>query len=316
MRRTVVLGLCLLMASPLGVIAQAPSDSGQKPSRDSQSPPTAAAPPDSTGQSPSPPNQQPQGQPPESPPPYQQPNGEAKPAQVPDAPSQKKSQKELEAEKQEQSYRVMGIVPMFSTTSRHNPTPLTSKEKFHLFVRSAFDPVNFVIIGAQAGISQAQNSFDSYGQGAEGYAKRYGAAFADSVDSGFFSNFFYPVVFKQDPRYFRLGEGTVKHRIVYSLEQEFVAHKDSGGKQFHFSNVLGALTAGSISNAYYPDEDRGFGLTMSRAGIAILYGSLGGIFSEFWPDIQKKVLHKNKPGNELPTDVNAPATPIPPAPPK
>lgn len=238
----------------------------------------------------------------------------AKDQKVPDAPSHTKSEQEIEAQKAEQSYRVMGVVPMFGTTSRHNATPLTPKEKFHLFVRSAFDPVNFVVIAAQAGISQAQNSFDSYGQGAEGYAKRYGAAFVDSVDSNFFSNFAYPVLFKQDPRYFRLGEGTVKHRIVYSLEQEFVAHKDSGGRTFHFSNVLGAFTAGSISNAYYPDEDRGFGLTMSRAGIALLYGSLGGIFSEFWPDIQRKIVHKDKRGYTLPTD--NPATPIPPAPPK
>jgi hypothetical protein len=56
--------------------------------------------------------------------------------------------------------------------------------------------------------------------------------------------------------------------------------------------VLGALTAGSISNAYYPPSDRGFGLTMSRAGISLLYGSLGGLASEFWPDVNRKLFHK------------------------
>lgn len=229
------------------------------------------------------------------------------PSPAPDAPSKTKSAEELEKQKLEQSYRVMGVVPMFGTTSRHNASPLTPREKFRIFTRSAFDPVTFVVVGFQAGISQAQDSFDSYGQGAEGYAKRYGAAFADSVDSNFFSNFFYPVLFKQDPRYFRLGEGTVKHRIGYALAQEFVAHQDSGRRNFHFSNVLGALTAGGISNAYYPEEDRGFGLTMSRAGIAMLYGALGGEFSEFWPDIQRKIFkHKEKPGLVLPTDANPP----------
>jgi len=74
-----------------------------------------------------------------------------------------------------------------------------------------------------------------------------------------------------------------------------VAHRDSGGRAFHFSNVLGGLTAGGISNAYYPEADRGFGLTLSRCGIAWLYGVGGGIFSEFWPEIQNKIVHKNKP---------------------
>lgn len=219
-----------------------------------------------------------------------------------EVPPHTKSAEELEKQKMEQSYRVMGVVPMFGTTNRQDATPLTPKEKFRVFAKSAFDPVTFVVVGFQAGVSQAENSFPEYGQGAEGFGKYYGAAFADNVDSNFFSNFFYPVLFKQDPRYFRLGEGSFKHRLAYSVVQEFVAHKDSGGRTFHFSNVLGALTSGSISNAYYPESDRGFGLTMSRSGIALLYGSVGGIFSEFWPDIQSKIFkHKDKPGLTLPS---------------
>jgi len=203
-----------------------------------------------------------------------------------------KSEQERELEKKEQSQRVLGLVPQFGVTSRQDAPPLTPHEKFHLFVRSAFDPVVFVLIGAQAGISQASDSFSEYGQGASGYAKRYGAAFTDNTSSGFFSNFLYPVLFKEDPRYFRLGEGTTKHRIAYGIEQEFICHTDKGGKSFAFSNVLGAFTSGSISNAYYPESDRGFGLTMSRAGIAIMYGTAGGLFNEFWPDIDQKLFHR------------------------
>jgi hypothetical protein len=202
-------------------------------------------------------------------------------------------QREEELQKKEQSSRILGVVPQFSVT-RQNAAPLTSRQKFRLFVRSAFDPVQFALVGLQAGISQATNSFGGYGQGAEGYGKRYGAAFADQASSNFFSNFAYPVLLKQDPRYFRLGEGTIKHRIGYALAQEFVCKTDKGTRQFCYSNVLGAFTAGSISNAYYPSNDRGFGLTMSRAGIALLYGSLGGLVDEFWADIDKKLFHKKK----------------------
>jgi len=234
-----------------------------------------------------------------------------KPAEnQPNAPSQSKAEQERDLQKKEQSDRVLGVVPHFQTTHM-NAAPLTPGGKFHLFARSAFDPVTFVLIGAQAGLSQAQNSFPGYGQGAEGYGKRYGAAFTDNLTSGFFANFAYPVLFKQDPRYFRPGEGSFGHRFGHSLVEQVVAHQDRGGRMLHFSNILGAFTAGGISNAYYPQNDRGFGLTMSRAGISLLYAELGGVFSEFWPDVQNRMTKKGKHLSDSSQEVKPPGQPSP-----
>lgn len=223
-----------------------------------------------------------------------------------------KTQQELEIEHQEQSQRVLGVLPQFGVTSRQDAPALTSGEKFHLFAKSAFDPVTIGVVGLQAGLSQAQNEFPAYGQGASGYGKRFGAAFADSVSSGFWSNYFYPVLLKEDPRYFRLGEGSFGHRFTYGIKQEFVCHTDKGGRSFNFSNVLGSFTSGAISNIYYPgntlirtipatptspaipvyENDRGATLTLSRASIALGYGIIGGLFDEFWPDIHSKLFKK------------------------
>src|SRR2546426_6833868 len=131
-------------------------------------------------------------------------------------------EKETQIQKKEQSQRVLGLVPMFAVTNRHNAPPLTPSQKFHLFVKGAFDPFVYVAAGMQAGVSQATNQFEGYGQGASGYGKRYGASLADEVSGQFFSNFSYPVLLKEDPRYFRLGEGSLKHRIGYAIAQEFV----------------------------------------------------------------------------------------------
>lgn len=203
-------------------------------------------------------------------------------------------QTEKELQKKEQSQRILGVVPQFGTTSRQNAAPLTAGQKFHLFVKSSFDPFEYAAAGLQAGIGQATNEFPGYGQGAAGYGKRYGASIADQVSSNFFSNFFYPTLLKEDPRYFRLGEGSIKHRILYSLAQEFVCHTDKGGRSFNFSNVLGAFTSGAISNAYYPSTDRGAGLTLSRSAISLMYGSVGGLVDEFWTDIHHKLFHKHE----------------------
>jgi hypothetical protein len=206
-----------------------------------------------------------------------------KPAQQPE--------KEKEIEKQEQSQRVFGLYPQFSVTSRKHAPPLTPGGKFHLFSKSAFDPFELVLAGIQAGADQAEDEFPAYGQGAKGFGKRYAADFGDSLSAGFFSNFFWPVLLKEDPRYFRLGEGTLRRRFAYSLAQEFVCRTDKGGRFFNFSNVLGAFSSGALSNTYHPQADRGVGLTARGATYALGYGSLGGLLSEFWPDISKK-LHK------------------------
>ena len=98
--------------------------------------------------------------------------------------AQSKTQQEKKVEEKEQSQRTLGVVPRFGTTDRMDAPPLSSGAKFHLFAKTAFDPVTVVIAAAQAGVSQADNQFKGYGQGAGGYGKRFGAAFADQVSSG------------------------------------------------------------------------------------------------------------------------------------
>lgn len=207
------------------------------------------------------------------------------------SPSQSKGESDAAAKK-EQSERTFGIVPRFGTTDRMDAPPLKTGQKFKLFAKTSFDPVTIVIAAAQAGISQADGQFKQYGQGAEGYGKRFGAAYADQASSLFFRTFLYPTIFKQDPRYFRLGRGGFVHRFGYSLMQGVVCHTDSGGRAFNISSVLGAFTSGGLSNAYYPSNDRGFSLTMSRSALAVAYAAGGNLLSEFWPDIQRKVFKR------------------------
>ena len=194
--------------------------------------------------------------------------------------------------KAEQSQRLVGMVPMFGVTSRADARPLTTREKFHLWEKSTFDPFVPIAVGFQAGISQWQNEFPAYGQGAAGYGKRFGAAYADGMSSGFFSNAIYPTLLHEDPRFFRLGQGSFGSRFKHALLQEFICRTDSRGQSFNYSNLFGAFTTGAVSNIYYPPSDRGFELTMSRSAISLAYGSAGGLFSEFGPDLEAKILHR------------------------
>ena len=184
--------------------------------------------------------------------------------------------------------RVLFVIPAFEITNKQAPPPYTPKEKLMLSSRQVFDPFIWVATGIQTGFSQADKEFPEYGQGTIGFGKRYGAEMLDTIDGGLASTAF-RIMLKQDPRYFRLGHGSIKRRIAYSLGQEFITRGDSGKREFNWSRVLGSLASASLSNLYYPPPNRGLGLTMNRFALGFLWDPSGLLMDEFWPDIDRRM---------------------------
>jgi hypothetical protein len=191
--------------------------------------------------------------------------------------------------------RMMGIMSRRNVVSEKERLPLTPRQKFVLFVRNASDPVQFLTVGLTAGISQAADSNRGYGQGAEGYGKRYGAAFANAASSEFFGSFLFPVMLRQDPRYIRQGDGPLGSRLGHALTRVVVTRTDSGKRTFNLSYVLAALVSASISNAYYPQEERTAAKTFTRAGISMGTGAALAVGAEFLPDVARKLRRKHPP---------------------
>jgi len=189
-------------------------------------------------------------------------------------------QAELEA-KDEEKQRVFGIIPNFYVSYVPNPAPLTRKLKFQMALKSATDPFTLGGVGVLAGIEQATNKWKQYGQGAQGYGKRYGASYADVAAGTFIGNAILPVVFKQDPRYFYKGKGSKRSRLLHAIAGTFVARSDNGNWGPNYSNVLGSVAAGGISNLYYPSHRRGIGLVFSTAAIRLGEITAASLFEEF-----------------------------------
>jgi hypothetical protein len=211
---------------------------------------------------------------------------------MPDSAQHQEAEREI---KQQERQRVLGIVPEFNVTNLQNATKLSPGQKFRLAFRSATDPFTFVAAGLDAGINQWEDDFPGYGQGAEGYGKRFGASYADSFSGTILGNAFFPVLFHQDPRYFRKGTGSIKSRILYAALSTFRAKGDNGKWQPNFSNLLGNLAAGGIANLYYPQSDRGATLTIQRGITVSLEGALGALGVEFWPDVARKLRRNRTP---------------------
>jgi hypothetical protein len=185
--------------------------------------------------------------------------------------------------KVEEKQRVFGAIPNFYVSYVANAVPLTSKQKFNLAWKTVIDPFTFVVVGGAAGVEQAQNHYAGYGQGAEGYGKRFGAGYADTVAGTFIGAAVLPSILKQDPRYFYKGTGSVESRFTYAIANSFICKGDNGHWQPNYSNVIGSLAAGGISNLYYPAQDRsGAGLTFENGAIGIGVTAAYNIFQEFF----------------------------------
>jgi len=165
---------------------------------------------------------------------------------------------------------------------------LDLKDKFVLFVQDSFDPATFLGTGFNAGIDQAENTDPKYGQGAEGYGRRFGAEYAGQTTSRFFKEFAYPWIFSEDPRYYRLAHGNAGRRLLHAVEHAVVAHRDSGKRMFNFSEWLGTASAVVLSNTYHPDHQRGFVPAARSVGYSILQDAGFDVLREFWPEISRK----------------------------
>ncbi len=184
--------------------------------------------------------------------------------------------------KVEEKQRVLRVIPNFYVSYIPNAVPLTSKQKFKLAWKTTVDPFTFVLSGIIAGVEQAQNDFSGYGQGAQGYAKRYGAAYADGVTGTFIGSAILPSLLKQDPRYFYKGTGSKRSRILYAIANAVICEGDNGHWQANYSSILGGLAAGGISNLYYPAQNRnGAELTFETALIGTGASAAANLFQEF-----------------------------------
>ena len=182
----------------------------------------------------------------------------------------------------EEKQRVLGIIPNFYVSYASDTVPLTSKQKYELAWKTLVDPVTFAATGLIAGIQQSNNTFPGYGQGSQGYAKRYAAGYGNALLGTIIGTAILPSILKQDPRYFYKGTGTTRSRAFYAIANSVLCKGDNGHWQPNYSGILGSAAAGGISNLYYPAADReGATLTIEETLIGIGGTAIGNLFQEF-----------------------------------
>jgi hypothetical protein len=234
------------------------------------------------------------------------------PANLPDAPAPKQDQNDATQKQDKNIFATpLGLItkrsyvyPELATT----PGPLTSKEKFELFLDKSVSPPQILSSAAGAGISEARGTLAGYGQGGDGYGWRFASSMASGASSHFFGTFLLPAMFREDPRFFVRLHGGFGVRAGHALRRAVVVRTDAGKESFNLPGILGPLMAEALANAYLPASEQTAGKTFGRGGIRIGFSAGNNLLKEYWPSIFKKLrVDRIAPG--LQPDATQPAPP-------
>jgi hypothetical protein len=220
-----------------------------------------------------------------------------KSAELPEAPASKlgdpEPQKVQEAEQKPQTGTLGTTIGLVSRRSvffpelAHQKGPLSREQKAELAADISIALSRFLSSSVTSAVAQARNANPGYGQGWDGYGKRFGSSMATTATSNVFGTFVFASVFRQDPRYFVKTNGTVKQKVGNALRRVVITQTDSGGEAPNWSGLLAGLVAESIANSYLSDEERTTGRTFRRFGVRVGVGAGVNIFREYWPNIFK-----------------------------
>lgn len=183
--------------------------------------------------------------------------------------------------KTEEKQRLLGVFPDFLVSYAPNPAPLTVAQKFHLGWKIIVDPVTLAGTAISAGIDEARNNHPEFGQGTEGYAKRFGTQYTSQISHVIIGHVVMQSIFHQDPRYFYKGTGSFGSRALHAIGMAFLAKSDKGHWQFDYSDVLGGMASHELSSLYYPPTSRPVRRTIDDVLLGFAGRAENNIFHEF-----------------------------------
>ncbi len=217
-----------------------------------------------------------------------------KPEELPDGPIAKQEslvgpKQETAPQKRENAFHstieILARRSVFFPDLATSRKPLHPRQKLELFADQSIAPSRIVGSLAGSGIGQAANSLPRYGQGWDGYAKRFSSSMASGASTHFFGTFVIPSLLHDDPRYFVKLHADLGHRIGYAVSRLVVTRKDDGAETANWPGILAPLLAESLANSYLPTNERTAGKTFRRYGLRLGLTATGNLAKEYWPTI-------------------------------
>src|SRR5580698_5623005 len=190
--------------------------------------------------------------------------------------------------------RAFGFVPNYKTADASAPyNPITPKQKMTIAAQDSFDWTVSLVAAGYAGLGQLTNQNPSLGEGLEGYGNRFVRGYADQIFGNVRVEGSMPILTREDPRYFRRGQGTFWSRVGYATSRIIVTRTDHGGTEFNYSEVVGNSIAVGISDEYYPGN-RSLNANVQKFAFQLGTDAVSNVLKEFWPDVKHKMFSKSR----------------------
>jgi hypothetical protein len=150
----------------------------------------------------------------------------------------------------------------------------------------ALSTIGAALLGSAVG--QARNAPSGYGQGFEGYGKRFGAGMARSASYNAFGPCLIASATHEDPRFFvkRLG---FRDSLKYAAVRLVFTRNDEGEQVINYSGLVGTLAAEALANTYYPSGSRGVGSTLIRYSTDMGTRYAGHLLRQYFPLIDRRL---------------------------
>jgi hypothetical protein len=172
--------------------------------------------------------------------------------------------------------------------------PLYAKDKLLFPVHEELRPSGWFSTLFSSGWEQLVDGHPKYGSDSGAFGQRLGAAALRDLSMRTFSDGMLPALLREDPRYFRKQEGSVRQRAVYAASRVFITQRDNGSSGFNNSVVFGHGMASALTRAYYPQPSANTSVVFQTWGYSLLGEAAGNLWAEFWPDVRAKIFHKHR----------------------
>ena len=169
--------------------------------------------------------------------------------------------------------------------------PMTVRDKLAFPAHEEFRWTTLVPILYSGGYGVLRNSDPKLGTNSDAFGERVGEAALRQGISRELSDSFLPILFHEDPRYYRMAYGSYGARTRHAIRRVFISQKDSGAITFNYSDIVGRGMAAALTQTYYPQASISPKVVFTTWGLSLAALGGGNLFEEFWPDVKHKWFH-------------------------
>ncbi|MBI2687996.1 MAG: hypothetical protein HYX27_16935 [Acidobacteria bacterium] len=187
-----------------------------------------------------------------------------------------------------------GLPPTFHCGEREDLSMTNRDKRCYWWTHSFNAPM---VTGALFNAAMDQwvknNTGKEWGQGVEGFSRRFGTRISQSLAKGS-GQAIVGMIFKEDPRFYASYRRGFGKRLGYALSHTFIVRHDCDpevtsvcSEQLSAGRLAGAFASGFVGMAWTPDRINTPQQALIRSGNAMAGVMAGSLWKEFQPDITR-----------------------------